>query len=102
MESDKAMDVEEIITERVGKLVENERAAINKELDRLKKLEKDMQAKEKELAKKEKAHKTDKGKIAGMEKDLKAKEEEIVKKEKMLEDRKEYLDKLKDSLTNLL
>jgi hypothetical protein len=102
MESHKAVDIEEIINERVNKLVENEKASITREMTRLKKLEKDVAAAEKELTKKEKGHKADRGKIEAQEAELKRKEEELIKKEKMMEERKEYLDKLKESLTKIL
>ncbi len=102
IESHKAVDVEEIISERVNKLVENEKASITKEINRLKKLEKELATREKDIGSREKDHKADKGKISALEADIKRKEEDLVKKEKMLEERKEYLDTLKDSLTKLL
>ena len=102
IESQKAVDVEDIISERVIKLVENEKANITKEITRLKKLEKELVVKEKELGTREKDHKADRGKTSALEADIKRKEEELVKKEKALEERKEYLDTLKESLTKLL
>jgi hypothetical protein len=102
IESQKAVDVNQVIAERVDKLVENEKDAIKKELSRLKKLEKELATRDKELGEREKDHKISKGKFEVMEAEIKRKEEELVKKEKLLEERKEYLDGLKESLSSLL
>ena len=47
IESQKAVDVNQVIAERVDKLVENEKDAIKKELSRLKKLEKELSTRKK-------------------------------------------------------